>query len=105
STAQTEKVWAVEVRPATKATGHLRDIRPGERIDMPDGGALVIKSSYPRPGVDGARLWLARVAIEGEAAAYLARHGRPIKYSYVPRQWPLQYYQTVFARRAGSAEM
>jgi S-adenosylmethionine:tRNA ribosyltransferase-isomerase len=50
-------------------------------------------------------LWTARVAVEGDIAAYLARHGRPIRYAYVPRQWPLESYQTVFARVAGSAEM
>ena len=36
---------------------------------------------------------------------YLARHGRPIRYGYVPREWPLDAYQTVFAREPGSAEM
>jgi S-adenosylmethionine:tRNA ribosyltransferase-isomerase len=42
---------------------------------------------------------------EGGVLSYLTRYGRPIKYSYVPRQWPLSYYQTVFARNPGSAEM
>ena len=105
STARAEKVWVVEFRPAANATGHLTDIRPGERVDMPGGAALVVGSSYPEPGVDGGRLWTARVVVEGDVVSYLARHGRPIKYSYVPRQWPLSYYQTVFAQRAGSAEM
>jgi S-adenosylmethionine:tRNA ribosyltransferase-isomerase len=36
---------------------------------------------------------------------YLARHGQPIRYSYVPDPWPLASYQTVFARSPGSAEM
>jgi S-adenosylmethionine:tRNA ribosyltransferase-isomerase len=105
SVARAEKDWVVELRPATDATGHLTDIRPGERIDMPGGAAVVIGSSYPEPGVDGGRLWTARVVTEGSVASYLARHGRPIRYSYVPRQWPLRFYQTVFAQRAGSAEM
>jgi S-adenosylmethionine:tRNA ribosyltransferase-isomerase len=105
STARAEKVWVVELRPAANATGHLTDIRPGERIDMPGGAAMVVESSYPEPGVDGGRLWTARVVVEGDVVSYLARHGRPIRYSYVPRQWPLSYYQTVFAQRAGSAEM
>ena len=108
STARAEKLWVVELRPAGDATGHLPDIRPGERIAMPGGAAIVIASSYPEPGVAGARLWTARVVIEGpegSVAEYLAQHGRPIRYSYVPRQWPLRYYQTVFARQAGSAEM
>jgi S-adenosylmethionine:tRNA ribosyltransferase-isomerase len=108
STARAGKVWVVELRPAGEATGHLPDIRPGERIDMPGGAALVVGSSYPEPGVEGARLWIARVIIEGpdgSVVSYLARHGRPIRYSYVPREWPLRCYQTVFARHAGSAEM
>ena len=108
STARAEKLWVVELRPAGDMTGHLPDIRPGERIAMPGGAALVVGSSYPEPGVEGARLWMARVVIEGPEGSvgeYLARHGRPIRYSYVPRQWPLRYYQTVFARQAGSAEM
>ena len=37
--------------------------------------------------------------------AYLAAHGRPIRYGYVPREWPLDAYQTVFADEPGSAEM
>ena len=108
SMARAEKLWVVELRPAAGADGHLPDIRPGERIDMPGGAALVVGSSYPEPGVEGARLWTARVIIEGpegSVGSYLARHGRPIRYSYVPRHWPLRYYQTVFARHAGSAEM
>jgi S-adenosylmethionine:tRNA ribosyltransferase-isomerase len=106
SMARAEKLWVVELRPPADADGHLTDVRPGERVDMPGGAALVIGSSYPEPGVEGARLWTARVIVEGpegSVESYLARHGRPIRYSYVPRQWPLSYYQTVFARRAGSA--
>ncbi len=105
SVARSEKAWVVELRPAAHAPGHLTDIRPGERIDMPGGAALVIGSSYPEPGVASARLWTARMILEGDVGSYLARHGRPIRYSYVPRHWPLRYYQTVFARHVGSAEM
>lgn len=105
STARAALVWVVELRPAANATGHLPDIRPGERVELPDGGALIVASSYPKPGTDGGRFWTARVVVEGDVASYLARHGRPIRYAYVPRQWPLEYYQTVFARVAGSAEM
>jgi S-adenosylmethionine:tRNA ribosyltransferase-isomerase len=105
STALDHHVWVVELRPPSNATGHLGDIRVGERIDLPDGAVLVVSSSYPESGVAGSRLWTARMAIEGDAMSYLARHGRPIRYSYVPRQWPLSDYQTVFARHIGSAEM
>jgi S-adenosylmethionine:tRNA ribosyltransferase-isomerase len=50
-------------------------------------------------------MWAASVAAGGDAGAFLARHGRPIRYSYVPDPWPLSAYQTVFARTPGSAEM
>ena len=36
---------------------------------------------------------------------YLAVHGRPIRYGYVTRDWPLDVYQNVYAREPGSAEM
>ena len=35
----------------------------------------------------------------------LLRSGRPVRYAYVPRPWPLHHYQTVFAAVGGSAEM
>ena len=105
SAALDDHVWIVELRPAANATAHLPDVQPGERIGLPDGAALVVMGSYPQPGVAGSRLWTSRLAIEGGVTSYLARHGRPIRYSYVPRSWPLSSYQTVFARRPGSAEM
>lgn len=36
---------------------------------------------------------------------YLDYYGRPIRYSYVKESYPQSYYQTVFAREMGSAEM
>jgi S-adenosylmethionine:tRNA ribosyltransferase-isomerase len=50
-------------------------------------------------------MWEASVAAGGDLGAFLARHGRPIRYSYVPDPWPLAAYQSVFARSPGSAEM
>jgi S-adenosylmethionine:tRNA ribosyltransferase-isomerase len=35
----------------------------------------------------------------------LHRLGRPIRYEYVSAPWDLDYYQTVYAREPGSAEM
>jgi S-adenosylmethionine:tRNA ribosyltransferase-isomerase len=105
SSARQDHLWLVELRPAANATGHLTDVEPGERIGLPAGAALVVVTSYPEPGVAGSRLWTSRLAIEGDVTSYLHRHGLPIRYRYVPRQWPLSSYQTVFARRPGSAEM
>jgi S-adenosylmethionine:tRNA ribosyltransferase-isomerase len=105
SMARDDHLWVVELRPSTTATGHLADVRPGERIDLPGGAAMIVGSSFPQPGVTGSRLWIMRLAIEGDVEAYLRQHGHPIRYVYVPLQWPLGSYQTVFARHPGSAEM
>jgi S-adenosylmethionine:tRNA ribosyltransferase-isomerase len=37
--------------------------------------------------------------------AYLGRYGRPIRYGHVPRDWPIDAYQTVYATEPGSVEM
>jgi S-adenosylmethionine:tRNA ribosyltransferase-isomerase len=83
--------WVVEPRGFLPAEG--------ERVTV-DEGAVTFIEPYRGP-----RLWLAAIDVPGDVTAYLARHGFPIRYRYVPRQWPLSYYQTVFATEPGSAEM
>lgn len=41
----------------------------------------------------------------GTRVDYLARHGRPIRYDYTDRDWPLSTYQNAYATEPGSAEM
>ncbi|HET7558596.1 MAG TPA: S-adenosylmethionine:tRNA ribosyltransferase-isomerase, partial [Limnochordia bacterium] len=48
-------------------------------------------------------LW--RATVEGDLAAVERRAGRPISYDHLRGSWPLSAYQTIFARRLGSAEM
>jgi S-adenosylmethionine:tRNA ribosyltransferase-isomerase len=94
--------WVVEVRPAAEARGPIEDARDGDEITLPDGVRVVLLAPHP---AGQARLWQAQVGVEGGVPAYLARHGRPIRYSYVPAPVPIGEYQTVFARTPGSAEM
>jgi len=94
--------WVVEVRPAGASTGPVTDLRPCEVITLDGGAALTVGRPYP---AGQARLWQARPLIDGGVSLFLTRHGRPIRYGYVPRPWPLPEYQTVFAREPGSAEM
>jgi S-adenosylmethionine:tRNA ribosyltransferase-isomerase len=96
--------WLVEVRPAGVSAGPVADLRPGEVITLDAGAGATLIVDRPQPAGQ-ARLWRARPRIDGGVCAFLARHGRPIRYAYVPRQWPLPEYQTVFAREPGSAEM
>ena len=85
--------WVVEPRDAS--------VRAGECVRLPGGGA----ATFLAPHRGSARLWRARLRLPGDDFAYLRAHGRPIGYSYVPGQWPLEMYQTVYARHPGSAEM
>jgi len=94
--------WLVEVRPPGVSAGPVAGLRPGEVITLGAGATLIVDRPQP---AGQARLWRARPRIDGGVPAFLARHGRPIRYAYVPRPWPLAEYQTVFAREPGSAEM
>jgi S-adenosylmethionine:tRNA ribosyltransferase-isomerase len=71
-------------------------------VTLPDGVQLVVLEPHPEGQT---RLWRARIGVDGGIVAYLARHGRPIRYGYVPQPIPIADYQTVFARTPGSAEM
>jgi S-adenosylmethionine:tRNA ribosyltransferase-isomerase len=51
------------------------------------------------------RLWVAALELPAPIFEYLRQWGQPITYSYVRGVWPLEMYQTVYAREPGSAEM
>jgi S-adenosylmethionine:tRNA ribosyltransferase-isomerase len=48
---------------------------------------------------------VARLDTPGDLLAWLADHGRPIRYGEPAQPWPIDAYQTVFATEPGSAEM
>ncbi|MBS2964349.1 S-adenosylmethionine:tRNA ribosyltransferase-isomerase [Actinocrinis puniceicyclus] len=88
--------------------------RPGLRIALPGDASLELAAAFTQ------RLWYARFRFPsrgGEPGArrstisadpvqqYLGHHGKPIRYSYVDRDWPLSAYQSVFAAEPGSSEM
>ncbi|WP_326569008.1 S-adenosylmethionine:tRNA ribosyltransferase-isomerase [Amycolatopsis rhabdoformis] len=99
STELDDGTWVVELRAPG---GPLLDGHEGEHLTLPAGAALTLLS----PHVAGQqRLWRARVDVEGSVTRYLTLVGRPIRYGYVPRAWPLTDYQTAFALEPGSAEM
>jgi S-adenosylmethionine:tRNA ribosyltransferase-isomerase len=103
------EVWVVELRPGPRASGPVTDAVPGEQLTLPDGMQITLLGAYPDGARASSRLWAAHVETDGtDLATYLAEHGRPITYSYIDyidRSWPLDAYQTVFARNPGSAEM
>jgi len=106
SAALPDGTWAAELRPGRRASGPLHDVVAGETITLP-GGRLQVVVPYPDDEADPARtrLWRCRLVVPDDVPWYLARHGRPIAYAYVPDDWPLASYTTVFGREPGSAEM
>ena len=52
------------------------------------------------------RLWQLRFSSSGtQLVDLIYRLGKPIRYEYVSAPWDLDYYQTVYAKEPGSAEM
>jgi S-adenosylmethionine:tRNA ribosyltransferase-isomerase len=99
STPDGPRRWVVELRHAGQRYGGGR---AGETLALPAGASATLLAPY----VVGARLWLAELDTGGEPLlGYLHRHGAPIRYGYVEREWPLADYQTIFALQPGSAEM
>jgi len=79
-------------------------------LALPDATAEILEPYPPNCGpLDErpaeSRLWTALLRLPSALGPYLDRHGHPIRYGYVGREWPVSYYQTVFAMEAGSAEM
>jgi len=102
-----DHLHVVELR--TPDGRRVTDGAAGESIALPCGVVATLLTGHPDPHVaTGSRLWRARIPVAGGLRSWLAEVGRPIRYSYVDRPWPLEAYRTVFARSEaefGSAEM
>jgi len=79
----------------------FRGAHAGERLSLPGGGVVTLCAAY----LGGARLWVAELRLPAPLEAYLARHGRPIRYRHIDGDWPLDAFRTVYATEPGSAEM
>jgi S-adenosylmethionine:tRNA ribosyltransferase-isomerase len=102
-----DRLWLVELRrPAGKGSRPYAGGSPGEWIPMPGGATLTLVGRHGhRARGESDRLWQARLSTD--VVPYLRRHGVPIRYGYVHRDWPATAYQTAFAhdRSSGGAEM
>lgn len=98
STRFSARLWLAEPRWSVQRPGPM-PLRIGDRIIA---GGISARLLAP---LDGApRLWF--IMFGADVAGAMQRHGEPIRYGYVRRPSPpLSMYQTIFARRPGSAEM
>ena len=95
-------LWLVELRrPNGRATEPWFDAPPGDVLRLVGGGTIRLATRFQ----SSQRLCIATLDLAEPVLTYLAVHGRPIRYGYVTRDWPLSAYQNVYAREPGSAEM
>jgi len=77
-------------------------LRPGIQINLDQELTATVRDRDDRIP----RLWKLTFSQNGtELIDNLHRLGRPVRYEYVSAPWSLDYYQTVYAREPGSAEM
>ncbi|HVV37725.1 MAG TPA: S-adenosylmethionine:tRNA ribosyltransferase-isomerase [Acidimicrobiales bacterium] len=89
--------WVVEFRRGAERWGE----QAPTHVELGEGASLDVVANYH--GSD--RLFVARLALPVPALEWVAAHGRPIRYRYIDRPWPIAMYQNVYATEPGSAEM
>ena len=94
--------WVVEPRRHDGRTSERwSGDGPPQSIALGEGASMHLVGPY----LDSDRLWVAALSLPQPTLTWLAVHGRPIRYGYVDRPWPLTTYQNVYATEPGSAEM
>jgi S-adenosylmethionine:tRNA ribosyltransferase-isomerase len=88
-----ESRWVVESPLSPPAAGEAWLLPGGASVD------------FAGPWRDSGRLWVADLRLPLGPPAYLARHGRVSRAAGVVADWPLEAYQTCFAREPGSTSM
>src|SRR6266508_1587213 len=90
--------WVVELPVAPDPDDHPW---PSEAWVLPGQGHLHLLGPYRGSW----RLWLVDVRVPPPLPTYLAEHGRPLRPEGVATDWPLEVYQSCFAREPGSTAM
>ncbi len=94
--------WVVEPRRlAGRSTERWEGSLPSLRFHVPGDATVTLEEQY----CGSNRLWVASLYLGQSPLSWLTVHGRPIRYGYVERPWPLEFYQNVYATEPGSAEM
>jgi S-adenosylmethionine:tRNA ribosyltransferase-isomerase len=94
--------WVVELRQNVEgSTQRWSGQIPSRRLQLRGGATMDLVERYGT----GERLWIAALHLGEPVLRWLETHGRPIRYDYVHRTWPMEMYQNVYATEYGSAEM
>jgi S-adenosylmethionine:tRNA ribosyltransferase-isomerase len=106
----------VEVRLASHLSDNswlalIRSAWPEKRAALEQRNALInfefgLNARLESPHREIPDMWKVRFSARGsELIDLIYRLGEPIRYKYVSKPWELNYYQTIYARDPGSAEM
>jgi S-adenosylmethionine:tRNA ribosyltransferase-isomerase len=102
STQLDDSRWVVEPRePVGRSTRRWDAPVPPRHLLLGPDATMTLDEPYG----DAHRLWVATLVLPQPVLTWLAVHGRPIRYPYVERPWPLRAYQNVYVTEPGSAEM
>jgi len=111
STQLADVEWTVEVRaldPNGKSR-HFDGVHEGEAVALPGGNSARLLGPYvsdcEAEAAPSTTLRRAQINLLLPIDEYLTKYGHPIRYNYLERDWPLPYFQTVYATESGSAEM
>jgi S-adenosylmethionine:tRNA ribosyltransferase-isomerase len=102
STQIDDRHWVVEPRRIEGSTTARWGEDPPPRHVRLDADAT---ATLLEPYGEARRLWIAELDLPRPVLTWLTVHGRPIRYGYVDRPWPISAYQNVYATEPGSAEM
>ncbi len=93
--------WVVEPRHIDGRTTRRWEGPVPLRLRVGTDATITLDAPY----LTSERLWIARLHLPQPVFTWLAVHGRPIRYGYVDRAWPIATYQNVYVTEPGSAEM
>jgi S-adenosylmethionine:tRNA ribosyltransferase-isomerase len=94
----------VEIRRLAGANSLPHEHPHASELQLPGGGLIELLTPYPADATSR-RLWVAAADLGRPLVDYLETWGRPIRYRHTDGPYPLEAYQTIFARVPGSAEM
>lgn len=81
-----------------------KEIAIGDRLAFGENEELTATIVSRHPEVS--KLWLLAFDLNGTSIEqWRNRLAQPVRYSYVPDQWGIEYYQNVYSQFPGSAEM
>ena len=98
-------LYRLEARGADGLQPAERVPAAGERLSLARGQGDRLGLKVMRRASATSRQVVAAVDGSRSLLPWLVESGQAIRYAYVPRAWPIEFYQTVFAGPPGSAEM